>query len=1284
LISWWLLLAISVAYVALLFAIASWGDRVDVQRYGRWTGPLVYSLSLAVYCTSWTFYGAVGSASQGGWSFLPIYLGPVLVFLLGFGLIRRIIAISKRQNLTSIADFIAARYGKARNLAVLVTVIAIVGSIPYIALQFKAIVAGLETVSDGAPGKWDSALLVAGALALFAILFGTRRVDAAEHHHGMILAIAFESVVKLLAFAAVGVLALFLLAADGSPPLPAGGNPFTVDRLPAGFLTQTLLASAAILCLPRQFHVTVVELREDMDNRSARWLFPLYLVLFCVFVVPITLAGLRLLPPGLYGGDLYVLALPMQAGQGWLTALAFLGGFSAATGMVIVASVTLSTMVSNEIVMPLVLRRTGRGELRAYPRLLIAVRRIAIVGIAVLAYAYYRVMDQSTELASIGLLAFAAAAQFAPLLLLGLYWPRATRAGAMAGLVAGFGLWAWTLLLPSLARAGSWGGSLLEEGPFGLAWARPEALIVGTGTDPLGHGVFWSLAANVGIFALVSLASRQSLAEKIQARAFTESGAISGLAAAPYRARDIRVADLQSLAGRFVGEENARRAFADFARSAGGDMPSATADRAVLQFTERLLAGSVGAASARIVMTTALRRTGMEIGDVLLLLDETSAAIRFNRRLLEATLENLSQGVSVVDASQRLVGWNSRYEEIMGYPPGLLSVGKPVAELMRYNAERGRPGRSGAEEQILNRARLTRDGSPFRYESELSDGRVIEIRGQPMPDGGYVTTYHDITESKETEKALRLSERQVRTYTDNAPAMIAYVDAGRRYRFANKAYLAYVGMSREELIGAPLSVVLDAAQLVARSHWLEAAFGGDKQNFELEITGADGRSRYTLGTYIPDVDARGAVIGVYAVFQDITDRRRAELGLVEAKAMLEQRVEDRTAELKRAMAALADAKAQAEAANASKTRFLAAAAHDLLQPLNAAKLFTALLEEKSDGMDEEQRRLVSRVESGLIAVEDLLSALLDIARLDTRAPQPKRDHFPAAELFATLEEQFGQSFEGTGLALRFVPTRLWLHTDIALLRRILQNFISNARRYTRVGGVLVGCRRRGADVAVQVFDTGIGIAAEHRETIFEEFRRLAGSDERSKRGLGLGLAIVERIARLLDHPVHLRSELGVGSCFEVVVPRGTANARRCADARSAPRPASSMDGQHVLCVDNEPEILEGMHGLLARWGARPLQAANLEEASRLVRTLREDSGEMPAVLLVDYHLDDGITGIQVIETLRAMTRPDTPAIILTADHGSEVAERVQAAGHAMLRKPLKPAALRALVTRVIG
>jgi signal transduction histidine kinase/CheY-like chemotaxis protein len=759
------------------------------------------------------------------------------------------------------------------------------------------------------------------------------------------------------------------------------------------------------------------------------------------------------------------------------------------------------------------------------------------------------------------LLSFAAAAQFMPLILLGMFWQRSTRIGAFAGLLTGFALWAYTLFLPTLARSGVFSADFIEQGLFRVSWLRPEALLFDVQSNPLTHGVAWSLTGNIVVFVVLSLLTRQSMVEKIQARAFV-SPITRGRDARPLpTASDLTNADLRALADRFLGEAHAQRSFADFAEQEELKIvPSMPADRQLLQFTERLLAGAIGAASARVVITTALRKTGMEIGDVVLLLDETSQAVRFNRELTETTLENIAQGVSVVDASQRLIGWNRRYVELMDYPDGMVHVGESVAELIRFNAQRGRFGDGDSEAHVAKRVKFLRDGSAYKYQSTFPDGKVIEIRGQPMSDGGFVTTYTDITEFKSAENAL-----------------------------------------------------------------------------------------------------------------------------VEAKELLELRVADRTAELEDAMVALQGAKAEAEDANISKTRFLAAAAHDLLQPLNAAKLFAALLNEHRDEMTSEQSKLVARVESGLLSVEDLLSALLDISRLDTAAPEPDRVHFYMRDTFRALETQFSETFKEQGLELRFAETDLCAYSDPALLRRILQNFVSNARRYTREGAVLIGCRRRGSNIAIQVIDTGVGIAERDQKAVFQEFHRLSEGAERTKRGLGLGLAIVDRIARLLGHEVSLRSVLGTGSCFEVLVPRGNETQTRSKISnKGEQRSATSIDGQFIVCIDNEPDILDGMSGLLRRWGARPVTAGSKEDALSELERLRVEYDQMPALLLMDYHLDDKVTGLDVIVALRVASGIELPAVILTADYSEEIAGLVRAAGHALLHKPVKPAALRALINRILS
>jgi len=1169
LISWWALLLLSLGYVSILFAIAYWGDKTDPKRFSGTARATIYGLTLAVYCTSWTFYGAVGSAAENGWGYLPIYLGPMMVILFGWGMIHRIVKISKRQNLTSIADFIAARYGKARSLAVLVTIIATIGSVPYIALQLKAVVAGFDIVSNyssaGAP-KYDTAFVFAAALALFAILFGTRKIDVTEHHDGLMLAVAFESVMKLLAFVAVGIFAwLALTDFEAVSELAAqrAETVFNFDHLPDTFVTQLILASAAIFCLPRQFHVAVVEAYEDANIQPMRWAFPLYLLVFSAFVIPITLAGLKVLPAGEFSGDAFVLALPMQGGHTWLTVLAFIGGFSAATSMVIVASVALSTMISNEIVMPALMsiKMLGLSERKDYTRIMMHVRRGAIIGIASLAYLYLLATDQSAALASIGLLSFAAAAQFMPLIVLGMYWPRSTRAGAIAGLGSGFVLWAYTLFLPTLARAGAFDDSFINEGLFGQMWLRPESLLVDIQANSLTHGVAWSLGANILIMVVVSLMTRQSMVEKIQARIFAAPAMGFGPALVATARHDISIADLRSLAERFLGYENVERSFSDLATSTDIDLSSSgPADRRLLLFTERLIAGAIGASSARVVMTAALRETGMAIGDVVLLLDETSQALSFNRRLLEATLENITQGISVVDSEQRLIGWNSRYVELMKYPHGMVHVGESIEDMIRYNGEQGRFGDVDIDKEITKRLKFLRLGSPYKYQSAFVDGKVIEISGRPMPGGGYVTTYTDITDSKVIENEL-----------------------------------------------------------------------------------------------------------------------------VEAKSMLEQRVANRTAELESTMTALQQAKAEAEDANVSKTRFLAAAAHDLLQPLNAAKLFAALLNEHREEMAEEQRGLVGRVESSLVAVEDLLGALLDISRLDTAAPEPKREVFAVADVFTAIESQFSGAFSEQSLNLRFAKTSLFVRSDPALLRRILQNFVSNARRYTPSGGVLIGCRRRGDNVIIQVVDTGVGIATEDQRIVFEEFKRLGVRGKGTKRGLGLGLAIVERIAKLLGHEISMRSELGKGSTFEVAVPFADGADRvPLVRAKVDRLPAASLEGTTVLCIDNEHTILDGMHGLLSKWGARPLIASNGETALKQLQELKDNGDALPSLLIVDYHLDDAVTGVEVIRDLRERVDGHIPAIVITADHTDAVRQEVLESGDALLHKPIKPAALRAQMSRLLS
>src|SRR6266498_4485737 len=577
-----LLLLAAAAYMALLFAIASFGDRRAAAGRSLIDSSVVYALSLAVYCTSWTFYGSVGRAASRGLDFLPIYLGPTLVFCLGWVLLSRILRVSKAHRITSIADLLASRFGKSGAVAGLVTIIAVIGSVPYIALQLKAVSTSLKVLLeyqgsfgtaavDGTSVLRNTELWVAGVLALFAILFGTRKIDASERHEGIVAAIAFESIVKLVSFVAVGLFAgLVLFDGFGDIFARAAARPELAQLFHFGgpsagieWIALTFLAMAAIVCLPRQFQVMVVENVDPRHLDRALWLFPAYLIAINLFVVPIALAGLLSVPAGT-DPDTLMLALPLGSGYGGLALLAFLGGLSAAASMVIVETVALSTMICNDLAVPMLLRL---GRLTADTRpVLLGIRRGAIALVVLLGFAYVRVVRESYGLVSIGLVSFAAVAQFFPAIVLGLFWRRASRYGVLTGITAGFLVWAYTLLLPSFASAGWLPRELFDQGPLGISLLRPGALFGLEGLDPVAHGLFWSMLLNITGVVGVSLFVDQSALERSQAALFVDYWRGAGHKIGRLWRGTAQVADLVQLVGRFLGEALTREAFAAEAR----------------------------------------------------------------------------------------------------------------------------------------------------------------------------------------------------------------------------------------------------------------------------------------------------------------------------------------------------------------------------------------------------------------------------------------------------------------------------------------------------------------------------------------------------------------------------------------------------------------------------------------------------------------------------------------------------------------------------------------------
>ncbi len=671
----WLIIAASLGYVSLLFAIAYIGDRRASQGRTLIANPTVYALSIAVYCTAWTFYGSVGRAVEMGVGFLPIYIGPTLMFALGWVVLRKMIRIGKQHRVTSIADLISSRYGKSHVLGGLVTVIAAIGIMPYISLQLKAVTTGYDVLvlypnlapEAAARTPWfaDTALWVAVLMAAFSILFGTRHIDATEHHQGMVAAIAFESVVKLIAFVSVGVFVTFGMF-NGFGDLfsqaverPELARLFTLDPAVSDWVPLTVLAMLTIICLPRQFQVTVVENTDERHLNKAIWLFPLYLLIINVFVLPIALAGLLVFPGGGVNADTFVLALPMTQHQEALAILAYIGGLSAATGMVIVETVALSTMICNDLVMPLLLKFAWLhiADSRDLSGLLLGIRRGAIVFIMLIGYLYLSLIGESYALASIGLVSFAAAAQFAPALLGGLYWKTASRRGAIAGITVGFILWTYTLLLPSFARSGWMPESFIEHGPFGIELLKPYALFGLSHLSTIAHSLYWSLLANVFVFVAVSLLDRQSAIERIQSTLFVEVfRQSSARGPAGFLQGTVHVADLRSMTERFLGYERTEDLFNEYSRRRGvvGLDPGMRADGDLVQFVERRLSGAIGAASARVMVASTFKGQGFGVEEIMQILDETSQVLEYSRQLEQKSRELERASAELKAANTRL------------------------------------------------------------------------------------------------------------------------------------------------------------------------------------------------------------------------------------------------------------------------------------------------------------------------------------------------------------------------------------------------------------------------------------------------------------------------------------------------------------------------------------------------------------------------------------------------------------------------------------------------------
>ncbi|BBF72197.1 PAS domain-containing hybrid sensor histidine kinase/response regulator [Sphingomonas bisphenolicum] len=1076
---------LAILYAALLFGGAALAHRYRARLSGSRWRIHAYGLALAVYCTSWTYFGAVGSAATGGWDYLPIYLGPALVMALGGRFLRRLHVEVHRDGATSISDFIGSRFGKSRAIAALVTIILLFGTIPYVALQLRSVAFSFALVSH-TPESTAPLIGASAGLALFAILFGARRYQVAGQNEAILFAVATESVLKLVALLLVAGLAGWLLwripTAQVGTGIAVFRSGFSPGRLDGDFIVTTLLSMLTIICMPRHFFVSIMEARGVDDILRARWGFIAYLLVTVLAVLPIAAAGLALLGEG-SAPDLFVLSLPQHFDFPGLALLVFFGGLSAAMAMVVTEVVAISSMISNDLFAPILLRRaTGRAHMGER---LLWIRRSAIVALVVAATLYAMATPSTTRLASVGLIAFVAIAQCAPALIFAVYRPHNDAMAGGAGLATGFAIWMGTLFLPAVDLLPNW----LDR------WNGVNAVTLGT---------VISLGGNLLAYMFVS-ARGVSAAALVRQRGIAPIGTMAALG---------------DLVTRFVGSEAVADAFG------GQHLEERPIDRSSARAAERLIGSVVGASSARAIMASAISGQGMGFADVAQMLDASGQSLHFSQGLLAATLENIDVGVSVIDRDLRLVAWNSRYLDLFRYEHGMIRVGVPVAELIRFNAERGDCGPGEVEDHVTRRLGHMRSRKPHSFERHRTDGRVIKTVGGAMPDGGYVMSFTDIT-----------IEAQARAATETA----------RR----------------------------DLERAVAR----------------------------------------------------------------------------RTAQL-------SDVNAQLAAAMADKTRFLAAASHDLLQPLHAAMLFSAALRRR---LDEPEQAMLARLDRSIEAANDLLRALLDISKLDAGGITPQPTRFAARTILVDVVESLRPLAAEKGLSLRVGAGDGWVETDRSLLRSIVQNFVSNAIRYTERGGIVVAARRRGGHMRIEVRDSGIGIAPDKLDIIFREFERLGRGSEN---GIGLGLAIVERSAALIGAKVGVWSQEGRGSCFAIGLPRIEA-----VDARPLP-PEGAVTREtkclRLLVVDDDSANRAAMRAALEAMGHTCMTASGYGEALAVTGTL--DGA------LVDFALGDERDGIALIEALRGQRRHLQVALV-TAEQGVHMLERARERGIAILAKPLGGAVL---------
>lgn len=1138
-----IIIAALVIYAVLLYSASLLGAGHSTS-FSPTLRKLLYSLSFTVYGSGWIYLGTIENNTKELWSFLPLFIGPILVFIFFHRIFIKILAISHQENITSLAGFLEKRYGNSKLLAIIISIVCIVTFTPYIALQLKALIKLISVTfeyNNDYPNSYVNyiTLSILLCLSFLIIVISARQENHTHNKYKSLLLIATTgAALKIIALISIAILACYLFYSTNYQPditfsfYEIAKTLFLQKINFTELVLQTFIIMMVMVCIVYLFQTNITKDQNVKDIQTVRWVFSLYLLVLGICTVPIIVVGNMMSKD--IGNAYWLIALPMHNNSMMLLFIVLLGGFAATIGTTIICCFSLSHIVITHLLL-------NDKSLSLTPNKLQNLRWFVIVSILFLAFICYLYISPQATLSEIGWVAFAGIVQLFPAMMGALYWKSVNKLGVIAGLLIGIGFWFYSLFLPLITQP----HIAIKEDTL-LAWLQ---YLMPIKVSYITFYTAFTLIINFVACIIFSLLSKKRIAEHWQATKFINQNSYINTS----NSFVIRLEDLVLLVSRFLGDKRSLELFERFAKKQKVEFNLENkASSEWIDYTERLLAEKLGGSTARAMVKSAIEGHDMQMEDVLQIVDEASEVLKFNRSLLQGALEHITQGISVIDKSLQLVSWNQSYIDLFDYPEGLIQVGRPIADIIYYNAKRGMCGNEIPEEAVITRLKWLSLGSPHKSEHVFPNGKVIEIIGNPMPSGGFVTSFTDIT-----------------------------------------------------------------------------AF------------------------------------------------RQAENELLEANELLEERVNDRTRKLSNANNELLTAKSFAEQANESKTRFLAAVSHDLMQPLNAARLFAASLSQEV--LPATAKELINHLESSLYSAEELISDLLDISRLESGRITPKYETFVLNDLFDTLKVELAPLVP-KDIIFKVHPCSVFIRSDRKLLRRIIQNFLTNAFRYGK-HRVVLGARRINGHIRIDICDQGLGIPKDKQKVIFEEFKRLDSHQTRAEKGLGLGLAIADGFCKLLDYPITVHSILDKGSIFSVTVPIEKhplmLNTTQLDDALNIDD-VDYADTQTVtvLCVDNEESILIGMKTLLSRWGCIVKTAVDQAGCDEILA-----EGFKPQLLLIDYHLDDGHTGTQLIKYIREkLNQAELPAIIISADNTSEMLEHLNKENLDFIKKPIKPAQLRAIIS----